>query len=132
MGAWGLGSFDNDDAADWVLQLEQTSDTSLLSSAFDLGDGYIESPDGCIALAAAEVVLAMLGKARSGLPRIAVDWSERVATLPESSNLRGRALTAVQQLLSEQSELRELWEEGDDYAEWKRDLEHLVKQLASD
>ena len=69
MGAWGRGSFDNDDAADWALELEAADNLLPLADAFDLPTGYLEAPDGCIALAAAEVLLALAGKAR--------DWSAR-------------------------------------------------------
>lgn len=47
MGAWGYGSFENDDALDWLAELE---DVSQLEEALDAvitnGGEYIETGDG--------------------------------------------------------------------------------------
>ena len=34
MGAWAAGSFDNDDAADWVWELKGSDDIGILEDAF--------------------------------------------------------------------------------------------------
>jgi len=59
MGAWGHGNFVNDDALDSVIDLEKSTDTSLVVKALDdvierAGD-YPEAPECSVALAAAEV-----------------------------------------------------------------------------
>ena len=65
MGAWGTGSFENDDAMDWVADLEGSDDLAIvvetLSRVADAGDDYVETPEGAAAVAAAEVVAALLG-----------------------------------------------------------------------
>ena len=33
MGAWDFGPFDNDDAGDWLYDLEKSSDTSVIAEA---------------------------------------------------------------------------------------------------
>src|SRR5918996_298232 len=65
MGAWGAGIFDNDDAADWVYELEQAGDDSVLAETLAAvanagADAYVEAPDAAAALAAAAVVAAAL------------------------------------------------------------------------
>jgi hypothetical protein len=35
MGAWGHSAFENDDALDWVAELEEVENTSILIAAFD-------------------------------------------------------------------------------------------------
>jgi hypothetical protein len=64
MGAWGFGSFDNDDAADWIFELEESSGVTALVSAFKAikPDRYLEAPECSVALAAAEVVAALRGR----------------------------------------------------------------------
>ena len=50
MGAWGSGNFENDDAMDWVADLEETRNLKLvkqtLREVLDAGDGYLEAPIG--------------------------------------------------------------------------------------
>jgi hypothetical protein len=35
MGAWGIGNFDNDDASDWVYELEEVEDMSLVEATLE-------------------------------------------------------------------------------------------------
>ena len=63
MGAWGVGSFENDDAADWVAGLDEISLadlTGILSQAAD-DPAYLEGPAASVAVAAGEVVAALNG-----------------------------------------------------------------------
>lgn len=63
MGAWGTGSFENDDAADWVAGLDAISPeelTRILIAAADDPE-YLEGPAASVAVAAAEVVAALEG-----------------------------------------------------------------------
>ena len=64
MGAWGIGHFDNDDAGDWVWELEDSKSLAPVASAIatvEASPDYLESPDACVALAAAETIAASLG-----------------------------------------------------------------------
>ena len=79
MGAWGSGSFKNDDAMDWVWTLEGDTDGSVLRAtltpvAETSPDDYLEAPDACCALAAAEVVAAGSGTPAIGLPEEVNRW----------------------------------------------------------
>lgn len=78
MGAWGHRTFDNDDASDWIEELDQSTDLFAINAALDAvassDGGYVESPDCCKALAAAEVVAALLGRPGSDLPPAANAW----------------------------------------------------------
>jgi hypothetical protein len=53
VGAWGVGTFENDDAGDWVYQLEEANDLELvrgtLLAAAD-PEGYLEAPTCSMAL----------------------------------------------------------------------------------
>ena len=77
MGAWGSGPFDNDDAMDWVAELESARDVGVVRSALESvtdADGYIEAPVGSVALASAEVVAALRGKPGADLPEEVSTW----------------------------------------------------------
>jgi hypothetical protein len=73
MGAWGTEPFANDDAMDWIADLETAKDLRVVRAALDAvpGDGaeYIEAPVGCVALAAAEVVAAPARTRGGGIAR---------------------------------------------------------------
>ena len=48
MGAWSHEAFGNDDAGDWIAQLEERKDLGLVESTLDavlaVGDDYLEAP----------------------------------------------------------------------------------------
>lgn len=65
MGAWGVGSFENDDAGDFLGDVTDSGDLSLIREALDnvlTSTEYVEAPDACMAIVAAEVVAAALGR----------------------------------------------------------------------
>jgi hypothetical protein len=132
MGSWGPNSFENDDALDWVYDLEESTDTSVIVQALEAvtdNDGaYIEAPVGSVAIAAAEVVAALKGHGASSLPREISEWIEDKPR-PDAS-LIGKARQAIDVVLAE-SELKELWEENaEDYSKWVAALEQCKARLA--
>ncbi len=133
MGAWDFGPFDNDDASDWLYDLEESSDLSLLANAFravtDAGGDYLEAPDCCNALAAAEIVAALLGNPIAKLPDNARAWVDAHSGL-DASSLVPAAQAAIQQIRSK-SELKELWEESDDARKWRGTLDDVSDRLSA-
>ena len=131
MGAWGIKTFENDDAGDWLYDLEESNDLSVLKSAFEASrEEYIEAPEGCSALAAAEVLLGLIGKPRENLPENARKWIESHKHL-DGSVLTTEGASAVAAVVSDKSELKELWEEaGEDFSNWKIDVDQIRKLLA--
>ena len=61
MGAWGAGPFENDDAMDWAIDLEESGDVGFVVEALRAAesDGYLDAPEGSVTIAAAEVVAAL-------------------------------------------------------------------------
>jgi hypothetical protein len=131
MGAWGAGSFDNDDAHDWVYELEESGVDAIHSALAEVidGGGYVEAPECSMAIAAAEVVAAVLGRpTRAALPEGARSF---LATRPPVDlDLADRARAAIDRVLAPDSELRDLWEESDSFATWKRGLVELRSRLS--
>ena len=57
MGAWGVGIYENDDAADWSAEVGDRGLAAVEAALVAAGSaGDVESPDGSCALAAADVV----------------------------------------------------------------------------
>ena len=64
MDTWGVGTFDNDDAADWLAELQATDDEADLQATFEAADdseGYLEAPEGARILCACELIAALTG-----------------------------------------------------------------------
>ena len=130
MGAWGVGHFDNDDACDWVWELEDTGTASPVTAAFaavEAGANYLEAPDACIALAAAEVVAAWAGNPAAETPDTVIDLVEGFSE-PLDPALLARARAAVERVATD-SELRELWAETEDFAAWRATVDGLLRRL---
>lgn len=132
MGAWGLKSFDNDDAADWVYAFEEQG-AKLIPETFAALEGevddYLDAALCSEALAAAEIVAA----ARSGNEsRLSEEAAATLKNNPDdvaSPENIAKARDAVGRI-KEDSELRDLWEETDDFAGWLEDVEALEKLLS--
>jgi hypothetical protein len=133
-GAWGYGSFENDDALDWVLELERASGPQFLQTTLqhvDTGTKYVEAPTCAIALAAAEVIAAAIGRPPKALPSEVAAWIKRVRPTM-SPMLLAAARAAVQKCRGpKNSELRELWQESKDEKAWLDDTASLLARLKS-
>ena len=80
-GGWGTGAFENDDALDFVYELQEYDAYEMLRSS--LGEdcsssAYIDAMVGGRAIAAAEVIAAVEGNAASDFPE---DLADVVASL---------------------------------------------------
>lgn len=124
MGAWSHESFGNDDACDWAGQLAQEDDFSLIESTLDTvlstGDDYLEAPEACEAIAAAEVLARAQGNfgLRDAYSEDVDAWVERVNEKP-SAALIAKACQVLDRILTDPSELMELWNESEDGEPWR-------------
>jgi Domain of unknown function (DUF4259) len=129
MGAWGHSAFENDDALDWVAELEEVENTSILIAAFDAvleaQEDYIEIPEASITISAAEVVAALLGRAAMSLPEEVQAWVAGQDKV--DSKIVEKARRAVNRIL-EDSELKEVWEDSGS-SNWKMSVEELLRRL---
>lgn len=129
MGAWGILPFENDEAMDWLDELE-AGGAEVVRSALTNADGdYVEAPEACVAIAAAEVTSTSQGRPPGGLPVTVSSWlAAHGAELGlEDVEL---ALQAVVRVAGEDSELAELWDDADE-PEWRESLEDLLERLRS-
>lgn len=134
MGAWGVLAFDNDDANDWAYELEEVSDLSLIESAFaavEEADDYLEAPEACNALAACEILSRLRGNAgyQNAYTKKVDAWGKQHPMTP-SRELVARASSVIGRILSDKSELKELWLE-DDPAKWLASIDDLRQRLGA-
>ena len=120
MGAWGTGSFENDDAMDWVIELEDAEGFQFLADALETvleqKDDLPEAADCSVAICAAEVVAGLLGNPSDDLPEEVMEWMEGQ---PDPSEVLLKLANNTLNLILKNSELRQLWEDTDDYEEWR-------------
>jgi hypothetical protein len=118
MGAWGVLAFDNDSANDWAYGLDEADDLApveaALSEVESVGSGYLEVDAASAALAACEVLARLQGR-----PGYANAYTEKVDRWVAAHPLEvpplliNRGSSAIDRILAENSELREVWEESD-------------------
>lgn len=135
MGTWAVDAFGNDYAQDWAEDLHETSNLDAvedtLNTVLDSG-AELEAPFAAEALAAIEVLARLQGK---GGPRTedsaAVDeWVDaRKAKSRPRADLAEKAVRAIERILSPESELRQLWEDSEHYADWRAAVEDLRGRL---
>lgn len=151
MGAWGANSFENDWAMDWLSNLRESGDASLLRTALSRvvehggtkhsspsllerlrglsrHTDWLKASDASRALAAAEIVAAWLGHPRPNLPEGTAVWIQKNAPSfqPDLVPLARQAVAIVKT----NSELKDLWEEGDP-TKWKTAVDDLEQRLGT-
>jgi hypothetical protein len=122
MGAWGTGNFDNDEALDWLYLLSEAPDLLLLQTTLEAVTGSEEDY-----LDATDIIAALAGHAPEELPEEAAGWLDGRPAPPD--DLKMLALIAIEAIYGEDSELRELWEESDEFEEWQAVLNNLTARL---
>ena len=134
MGAWGVGTFEDDTALDWIEEEYSAAGVEAVRSALqdviDLEPGdYIELGLATAARAAAEIVALAFdagGELGSDVSETAAEHAEQVA---EYDDLPALALVALARITGEASELAELWDESDVSAEWENAVADLTARL---
>jgi hypothetical protein len=130
MAAPGVGNFENEDALDWVSELERAKSSSFIAETLrvvtERGDEYLDANEASRALAAAEVVAALNHAGSLHLPVEVKQWISRHQV--GSPSLTQLALKAVQRIETA-SELSEMWDESERADEWYEVLENLEARL---
>jgi len=131
-GAWGDGSFENDDALDWVSQCTQSACLDTISAALNnaIKAKFIEASEGAVVIAASEVIAAAAGKPSPSLPPELSNWLKKQppAKLLELAPKARLALARVRD--PKASELNQLWSEGKKN-EWTKRVQELEGRLGN-
>jgi uncharacterized protein YggL (DUF469 family) len=137
MGTWAVDAFGNDYAQDWAEDLHETSNLDAvddtLNTVLDSG-AELEAPFAAEALAAIEVLARLQGKGgpRSEDSETVDKWVEarKAKAVKPRADLAAKAAQAIERILGPDSELRQLWEESEHYADWRASVEDLRARLA--
>lgn len=127
MGAWGYKNFENDTATDWFAELEESPDKELvipyLTKILD-EDDFIDDEESFITLAILE---ALNGR----LKLISTDYILPQLESVDTVVLAQMVIKAAKKILffNEHSELRELWQESDEYPQWFNYQVSLIMKL---
>ncbi|MEV7227165.1 DUF4259 domain-containing protein [Polymorphospora sp. NPDC051019] len=115
MGTWDIGPFDNDSAADWSGRLHDAAPAEragIVERALrdvETESGYLDCDVAADAVAAAAVVASQL----PGGPKIesayAPDFLTGGESLPLPEHLPALAVRALDRIVADESEWRDLW-----------------------
>ncbi|MFD9271526.1 DUF4259 domain-containing protein [Streptomyces goshikiensis] len=129
MGTWDVGLFDNDTAADFCGDLDEAAADeregivrSTLVRVIGIA-GYLEAPESEEAVAAAALVAA---QCPGGEPADPIYGPEE--PLPDLTGLRDLALQALDRIMTEPSELMDLWADSDG-GPWRVNIRRLQNVL---
>lgn len=115
MGAWNSGSFDNDDAWDWIGNFGEKPGLPIIMQALttvtEFGeDDYLELPECGAGVVAAELVAALNQRPHPEMPEELAAWV-RQQSLPADPELSGLAVRALRRI-DTNSEAQELWDDS--------------------
>lgn len=138
MGTWGTGLFDNDAAADFMMDLEEANDVrSICESVFQeaLESDYLESDLGSNVIVAAAYVDRQVNgtvfSEKDAEEPLAIDLFPDSHPHTDLRDLKPLARKALTRVLSQDSELMELWQENEeDFPVWKDEVAALMGRLA--
>jgi hypothetical protein len=131
MSGWAPGPFDNDDALDFIDDLAEAPEWRTVVQALDhvtKAAGYLEAPEGSIAVAAAAIVAAAVGDVTI-LPDNHRELKAALGAPPEGAVALARS--ALARVVAPASELDELWQEGDDHDAWLTQIAVLQSTLSA-
>jgi hypothetical protein len=131
MGTWDIGPFDNDTAADFASDLDEAALEErevMIRGLLERGAGpadFLGIYDGERAVAAAALVVA---QHPDGDPACSnYGPSESLPGLP--ADLRMLAVDALDQVVSNRSELAEMWTEAANWSKWRQGITRLREVL---
>ncbi len=132
MGAWNYGVFDDDTACDALADLKASSDIIAdIEKYFDdvIQAEYVDYDEAQYALASAAVIDSVINDISYMYDDEDLEWL-RLQKCLDFSSLKHKAVKAIDAILSDDSELKALWEENEKlYEAWKEDKLSIQKRL---
>ena len=130
MGVWGAGPFDNDDASDLMMELEDVPSWESIRYVFNevlAADEFVELSEGARAYAAAALLTVALGKCEIS----AQDYLMTLDAMgPPPEDLSELARLTLKRISTGDSEIRELYLDSGIYKTWL-DLLHATEEALS-
>lgn len=134
MDAWSAGNFGNEDAVEWLKTVTNGGGESTIRQAIECielfpEDEFLDAVFCSQALAAAEFIAAARGNPPGeDFPKEAEAWLKENSLQPDE-NLLQATRRAVDRILNN-SELKELWQEGCSNDEWHLTIIDLRRRLS--
>ena len=134
MGTWGIRPFENDEALDFLDEVEQSDDRmGVLARPIEkvaFSGGYLEAPDLAEAIAAAAVVGAVLKPQEAAGEPYLPDWVATVRPGDFDNGLIEQSRKALRRAMQpEDNELYELYDEAGATDEFTADLARVLAWL---
>lgn len=135
MGAWGHLNFENDTALDLVYDIEEKGADRIKNAIEAINsreeDSFLDSDLCSEALAAIEYIAAVKDKASEDFPEDAEEWltPANKESLLAIRNLIPKSKQAIDRI-QHNSELKDLWEETEDFSKWTKVLEDLATRIS--
>ena len=131
MGAWGYGVFEDDSALDFLYDLEEEGNLrKAFKRIFNVkASDLLDYDEGISILVAASLIDSV--NEDNKYEDLYDEYSDLMERVKETNfdDLKSDARRAVQLVLSDISELRQLWEESGYYVNWKSEIEELLDRL---
>lgn len=133
MGAWNYGIFDDDTSCDALADLKASSDRfadmeTYLDAVIEAE--YVDYDEGQYALVSAAIIDSVINGISYPLDEEDnFEWAT-LEKCVDCSILKEKAVKAIDAVLSDNSELRALWEENQElYEAWREDKISMQKRL---
>jgi hypothetical protein len=124
MGTWDVGPFNNDTAADWCGDLHDAAEDqrlplvrATLTAVVDNDDKFLADRRADQAIAAAAVVASQLPNGEPIVTPFAPNFLLDGGTLDIPGDIPTLALRALDRIVGDDSEWRDLWEDAGRYAD---------------
>ena len=129
MSRWGTGSFENNEAQSFILQLgaKQPEDLKQILERAANKTEYLPADEGSRVVVVAEIVAAAKGLPSEAAPLEISQWISKIDGVP-SAHMNDLARRAVNRVRLH-SELKDLWLESDGLNEWSAVLRDLEQRL---
>lgn len=132
MGAWGTGIFDDDTALDTLDELQEANVLEFIETAFsEAKESEYLDYDQCISVLVSGAIIDYILNSTKFFEEDDeyTEWFESLEDL-EVVHLKGDAVKALELVISDRSELNELWSENEqDYSKWKDNITSMIKRI---
>jgi len=133
-GYWGVDTLENDSAIGFLDEIVHANEVNGVVGALDAvlnGDQYIDDEKAARALAAAELVAAMIGRPSKTMAKDKIEWAMEQRL--RASDMVPLAIRAIDKI-TQRSETRDLLMESTDskmLREWEKNVRRLRSRLAN-
>ncbi|WP_406285163.1 DUF4259 domain-containing protein [Embleya sp. NBC_00896] len=136
MGTWGVGPFENDSAADFVRDLDNTPEAGrldmikrVLRASAEPSEGFLDQDEAVVAIAAAAIIAAYMPGGAPLDPEFdpgpLIDEAGEFA----AADLASLALHSLERVVAGDSELDALWAETEKHEDWRTSIKLLRRSL---